>query len=168
MASTRQRILWFALAGLVACTLAATVPLLESPSGSGQTTTRPVTDAVDAAAILYRELPLLLVSEYDSYTRHVSGAGFYLTTHPRTVRELDRIQKAKPPDSPDWRGVLYVKSCSGSTSSLGKEAMCSGRFLDYKTFIICGDPALADQARNVLVRVGGVRPIDHAESSTHE
>jgi hypothetical protein len=168
MASIRQRILWFALAGLIGCTLAAAVPLFEPPSGSRQTTRRPVTDAVDAAAILYREMPLLLVSEHDSYTRHVSGAGIYLTAHPRSARELDRIPKAKPPDSPDWRGVLYVKSCGGSTSSLAKEAMCGGQFLDYKTFIICGDPALTGQARKVLARVGGVRPIDHAESSTHE
>jgi hypothetical protein len=168
MVSTRQPILWFALAGLTACILPAAFLRFRPASGPGQAGVRPVTDAVDAAGILYREMPVLLVSEYDSNLHHRCGAGIYLTSHLRTARELDRVQKAKPSDSPDWHGVLYVKDCQGSTWSLAKDAMCGGQFLDYRTFIICGDPALMGTARGVLARVGGVRPLDHPDSSEHE
>ena len=167
MLSTKQSILWSALVALAACAFLVFRPSGPSPD-PGRHAARPVTDAVDAAGILYRDMPLLLVSEYGAKWRHPSGAGFYLTSRTRSPRELDLIQKAKSPDHPDWRGVLYVKKASGPGFSLGKDTLCGGRFLDYDTFVICGDPALTRQARQVLARVGGVWPRNDPEPNAEQ
>ncbi len=166
MILVKHGLLWSALAALVACAFVAFHPPKPLP-GSGRRTARPVTAAVDAAGILYREMPLLLVSEYGAKWRHPSGAGFYLTSRTRSPRELDLIQKAKSPDHPDWRGVLYVKKAIGPGFSLGKDALCGGRFLDYDTFVICGDPALTRQARQVLARAG-LLPLNGPESGAED
>ncbi len=59
--------------------------------------------------------------------------------------------------------MLYVKTYGGPSFKLELDTLCDGHFLDYDTFVICGDPALTRQARQVLARVGGVWPLNDPE-----
>ena len=167
MAGIKQGVWWFAPATLAACVLAVADRRSERPVDSGDRAARPVTDAVDAAGVLYREMPVYLVSEVGSRWGNPAGAGIFLTTNPVSQQALDLIRKALPPDCPDWRGILYVKAVGDHRISLNQYSFCDGRFLDYRTFIICGDPALTRRARQVLAAVN-VQPLNDPDQGGDE
>jgi hypothetical protein len=166
MAGINKGVPWFA--ATLAVGIVAAVRCLPEQSGDpGAKAVRPVTDAVDAAGVLYREMPVYLVSEHGSSWRNPAGAGMFLTSHTISQQELDLIPKTLPPDCPEWRGVLYVKSVSDQGIRLSKHTFCGGRFLDYRTFLICGDPALTRKARQILAAVN-VQPLNDADQTGDE
>jgi hypothetical protein len=167
MAGIKQGMQWFAGPTLAVCVLAAVDRLSRPPGDPGDRVARPVVDAVDAAGLLYREMPVNLVGEVGSRWCNVAGAGIFLTTNAMSQQELDLIPKALPPDSPKWRGVLYVKARGDRHFHLNNDELCGGRVLDYRTFIICGDPVLTRRARQVLA-AARVRPLNDPDEGGDE